>query len=87
MIAGCRILVNFRGKGDSRNLCAECNLVSIDLVKSIFQISGFDEDRIILFNKKVKRSNLIYELSPVSRFFFDNIKTSNKKWPSTGHLV
>lgn len=43
----------------------KCNLVSIDLAKSIFQICGFDEDRKILFNKKVKRSNLIYELTKI----------------------
>ena len=43
----------------------KCNLVSIDLAKSIFQICGFDDDRKVLFNKKVKRSNLIHELSKI----------------------
>ena len=43
----------------------KCNLVSIDLAKSIFQICGFDEDRKVLFNKKIKRSNLIFELSKI----------------------
>ncbi len=40
----------------------KCTLVSIDLAKSNFQICGFDEDRKVRVNKKVKRSNLIYEL-------------------------
>lgn len=43
----------------------KCNLVSIDLAKNIFQICGFDHNRNILFNKKVKRSNLIFELSKI----------------------
>ncbi len=43
----------------------KCNLVSIDLAKNIFQICGFDKDRKVLFNKKIKRSNLIFELSKI----------------------
>ncbi|MCP4432473.1 MAG: IS110 family transposase, partial [Gammaproteobacteria bacterium] len=43
----------------------KCNLVSIDLAKSIFQICGFDDDRKVLFNKQVKRSNLIHELTKI----------------------
>jgi transposase len=39
------------------------NLVSIDLAKNIFQICGFNDNREVLFNKKVKRSNLILELT------------------------
>ena len=40
----------------------KCNVISIDLAKNIFQICALDEMRQVLFNKKVKRSELIHEL-------------------------
>jgi transposase len=43
----------------------KCIRVSIDLAKNVFQIAGFNETREVIFNKKVKRSNLIYELSQI----------------------
>jgi len=43
----------------------KCNLVSIDLAKNIFQLCGFDSKNTILFNKKVKRSDLILELTKI----------------------
>jgi len=43
----------------------KCNLVSIDLAKTIFQICGFNDQREVLFNKKVKRSQLIHELRQI----------------------
>ena len=42
-----------------------CTLVSIDLAKNVFQICGFDNERNVIFNKKVKRCNLICELAQV----------------------
>jgi len=38
------------------------SVISIDLAKNIFQICVLDEMRQVLFNKKVKRSELIHEL-------------------------
>lgn len=40
----------------------KCSVISIDLAKNIFQICVLDEMRQVLFNKKVKRSELIHEL-------------------------
>ena len=40
----------------------KCSVISIDLAKNIFQICVLDENRKILFNKKVKRSELLHEL-------------------------
>ncbi|WP_111979359.1 IS110 family transposase [Algibacillus agarilyticus] len=40
----------------------KCSVISIDLAKNIFQICGLDENRNVLFNKKVKRSALLHEL-------------------------
>jgi len=40
----------------------KCNVISIDLAKNIFQICALDENRNVLFNKKVKRSELLHEL-------------------------
>ena len=40
----------------------KCSVISIDLAKNIFQICALDETRKVLFNKKVKRDNLLHEL-------------------------
>lgn len=40
----------------------KCSVISIDLAKNIFQICVLDENRKVLFNKKVKRSELLHEL-------------------------
>lgn len=40
----------------------KCSVISIDLAKNIFQICVLDENRKIIFNKKVKRSELLHEL-------------------------
>ncbi|MCP4324245.1 MAG: IS110 family transposase [Alteromonadales bacterium] len=40
----------------------KCSVISIDLAKNIFQICALDENRQVLFNKKVKRSELLHEL-------------------------
>ena len=47
----------------------ECSLVSIDLAKNIFQLCALDAQRNVLFNKKVKRSNLIHELRQIEPTF------------------
>jgi len=44
----------------------KCSVISIDLAKNIFQICVLDENRKILFNKKVKRSGLLHELRQFS---------------------
>lgn len=43
----------------------KCSLISIDIAKNIFQVCGFDENRQVIFNKKVKRSRLIHELRQI----------------------
>lgn len=43
----------------------KCIRISIDLAKNVFQIAGFNEEREVIFNKKVKRSQLLYELSQI----------------------
>jgi transposase len=40
----------------------KCKRISIDLAKNIFQLCVVSDENTILFNKKVKRSNLIHEL-------------------------
>ena len=40
----------------------KCNVISIDLAKNIFQLCVLDDTRKIIFNKKVKRSELLHEL-------------------------
>ena len=40
----------------------KCNVISIDLAKNIFQLCVLDDSRKIIFNKKVKRSELLHEL-------------------------
>ncbi|MEL0630918.1 IS110 family transposase [Psychromonas aquatilis] len=40
----------------------KCSVISIDLAKNIFQICALDEKRQVLFNKKVKRSELLHQL-------------------------
>ena len=40
----------------------KCSVISIDLAKNIFQICVLDENRKTIFNKKVKRSELLHEL-------------------------
>lgn len=40
----------------------KCSVISIDLAKNIFQICALDYKRKVLFNKKVKRANLLHEL-------------------------
>ena len=44
----------------------KCSVISIDLAKNIFQICVLDENRKVLFNKKVKRSELLHELRQFS---------------------
>lgn len=44
----------------------KCSVISIDLAKNIFQICVLDEMRQVMFNKKVKRSELIHELRQFS---------------------
>lgn len=44
----------------------KCSVISIDLAKNIFQICVLDENRKIIFNKKVKRSELLHELRQFS---------------------
>jgi transposase len=41
----------------------KCKRISIDLAKNIFQLCAISDENTVIFNKKVKRSNLIYELS------------------------
>lgn len=40
----------------------KCSVISIDLAKYIFQMCVLDENNKIIFNKKVKRSDLLHEL-------------------------
>jgi len=40
----------------------KCNVIRIDLAKNVFQNCALSYERKVLFNKKVKRSNLLYEL-------------------------
>lgn len=40
----------------------KCSVISIDLAKNIFQICALDDERQVILNKKVKRSNLLHEL-------------------------
>ena len=40
----------------------KCSVISIDLAKNIFQLCALDENRLVIINKKVKRSNLLHEL-------------------------
>lgn len=40
----------------------KCSVISIDLAKNIFQLCVLDENRQVIVNKKVKRSNLLHEL-------------------------
>jgi transposase len=40
----------------------KCSVISIDLAKNIFQVCALDENKKIIVNKKVKRSNLLHEL-------------------------
>lgn len=40
----------------------KCSVISIDLAKNVFQICALSNERKIVFNKKVKRSNLLHEL-------------------------
>lgn len=40
----------------------KCSVISIDLAKNVFQICALSNERTVLFNKKVKRSNLLHEL-------------------------
>jgi transposase len=70
----------------------KCNLVSIDLAKNIFQICGFDHERKVMFNKKVKRSNLIHELSQIepTRIAMEACYSSNpwgRRIENMGHKV
>ncbi len=44
----------------------KCSVISINLAKNIFQICVLDEMRQVLFNNKVKRSELIHELRQFS---------------------
>ncbi len=43
----------------------KCSVVSVDLAKTIFQTCGLDDERKVLFNKKVKRSALLAELRKI----------------------
>ena len=47
----------------------KCSLLSIDLAKNIFQLCALDAQHNVLFNKKVKRSNLIHELRQIEPTF------------------
>lgn len=70
----------------------QCNLVSIDLAKNVFQVCGFDDNRKIIFNKKVKRSNLIHELRKIepTRIVMEACYSSNpwaRRIEKLGHEV
>ena len=70
----------------------KCNLVSIDLAKNIFQVCTFNNERKIIFNKKVKRSTLIYELSKIepTRVVMEACYSSNpwgRRIEKLGHKV
>jgi transposase len=70
----------------------KCTLVSIDLAKNIFQICGFDAERNVIFNKKVKRSNLIYQLNQIepTRVVMEACYSSNpwaRRIEKLGHEV
>ena len=41
----------------------KCSVIGIDLAKNVFQICALDEKRQVLFNKKVKRTQLLQELA------------------------
>lgn len=68
------------------------SVISIDLAKNVFQVCGLDENRDIVFNKKVKRSNLIHEMRqfPPSFVVMEACYSSNA-WGRTieklGHTV
>ena len=40
----------------------KCSVIGIDLAKNIFQICALDQNRKVVSNKKIKRSNLLSEL-------------------------
>jgi len=70
----------------------QCNLVSIDLAKNIFQVCAFDDERKIIFNKKVKRSALIHEISKIepTRIVMEACYSSNpwgRRIEKLGHKV
>lgn len=39
-----------------------CSVISIDIAKNVFQVCALDNTRKPIFNKKIKRSNLIHQL-------------------------
>jgi len=70
----------------------QCNLVSIDLAKNIFQVCTFDENKKVIFNKKIKRSNLINELRKIepTRVVMEACYSSNpwgRRIKALGHEV
>ena len=41
----------------------KCSVIGIDLEKNVLQICALDEKKQVLFNKKVKRTQLLQELA------------------------
>lgn len=39
-----------------------CSVISIDIAKNVFQVCALDDNRKQIFNKKIKRSNLLHQL-------------------------
>lgn len=39
-----------------------CSVISIDIAKNVFQVCALDDNRKPIFNKKIKRSNLLHQL-------------------------